>query len=103
MLKTTESIKGSVNIISSEHDGGKKLDGLGGIGAILRYKLNYWQKICIHSQFKVIIKIKNIVKNMVLNFCIKNLPFQFIDDRLMVKNHLLQITNFIDKWFIYPI
>jgi len=41
MLKTTESIKGEVNIISSDHDGGKKLDGLGGVGAILRYKLNY--------------------------------------------------------------
>jgi len=40
MLKNTESMKGSVNIISSEHDGGKKLDGLGGIGGILRYKLN---------------------------------------------------------------
>lgn len=38
MLKNTESMKGSVNIISSEHDGGKKLDGLSGIGALLRYK-----------------------------------------------------------------
>jgi protein pelota len=41
MLKTTESAKGEIHIISSEHDGGKKLDGLGGLGAILRYKLNY--------------------------------------------------------------
>jgi len=41
IMKTTESIKGTVNIISSDHDGGKKLDGLGGIGAILRYKLSY--------------------------------------------------------------
>jgi len=28
-----------VHIISSDHDGGKRLDGLGGIGALLRYKL----------------------------------------------------------------
>ena len=31
----------SDSIISSEHEGGHKLDGLGGIAAILRYKL-YW-------------------------------------------------------------
>ncbi len=41
MMKITDSMKGSINIISSEHEGGKKLDGLGGIGAILRYKLSY--------------------------------------------------------------
>jgi protein pelota len=41
ILRTTEAVKGEVHIISSEHEGGKKLDGLGGIGAILRYKLNY--------------------------------------------------------------
>jgi protein pelota len=41
MMKITDSMKGSVNIISSEHEGGKKLNGLGGIGAVLRYKLNY--------------------------------------------------------------
>jgi protein pelota len=41
IMKTTESTKGKVNIISSEHDGGKKLNGLGSIAAILRYKLNY--------------------------------------------------------------
>jgi len=41
IMKITESTNGSVNIISSEHDGGKKLNGLGGIGAILRYKLSY--------------------------------------------------------------
>jgi len=40
-MKNTESMKGTVNIIGSDHDGGKKLDGLGGMGAILRYKLNY--------------------------------------------------------------
>ncbi len=41
MMKIVDSMKGSVNIISSEHEGGKKLNGLGGIGAVLRYKLNY--------------------------------------------------------------
>jgi len=41
MMKNTESMKGSINIIGSDNDGGKKLDGLGGIAAILRYKLNY--------------------------------------------------------------
>ncbi|MBR9700023.1 mRNA surveillance protein pelota [Candidatus Woesearchaeota archaeon] len=41
IMRTADKNKASVNIISSKHDGGKKLDGLGGIGAILRYKLNY--------------------------------------------------------------
>ena len=41
MMKIADSMKGSINIISSDHEGGKKLDGLGGIAAILRYKLNY--------------------------------------------------------------
>lgn len=41
LMKISDSMKGSVNIISSEHEGGQKLNGLGGIGAILRYKLNY--------------------------------------------------------------
>ncbi len=41
LLKTTENTNGKILIISSEHEGGKKLDGIGGIGAILRYKLQY--------------------------------------------------------------
>ena len=41
MMKIVDSMKGSINIISSDHEGGKKLNGLGGIAAILRYKLNY--------------------------------------------------------------
>lgn len=41
VMKTVERAKGRVTIISSEHEGGKKLDGLGGIGAILRYKISY--------------------------------------------------------------
>jgi protein pelota len=40
-MKTAEQTKAEIYIISSEHEGGKKLDGLGGMGAILRYKLNY--------------------------------------------------------------
>jgi protein pelota len=39
-LKLVEQMKGKVMIISSEHEGGKKLDGLGGIAAILRYPLD---------------------------------------------------------------
>lgn len=41
ILKTVETNAGEVHIISSEHEAGKKLDGLGGIGVILRYKLDY--------------------------------------------------------------
>ncbi len=38
-LKLVDTLKGDIHIISSEHDAGKKLDGLGGIAAITRYKL----------------------------------------------------------------
>jgi protein pelota len=41
MMKNAESMKAQVHLIGSDHEGGKKLDGLGGVGAILRYKLNY--------------------------------------------------------------
>ncbi len=41
IMKIVDKMKGEVEIISSEHEGGKKLDGLGGIAAILRFKLNY--------------------------------------------------------------
>ena len=41
IMKTVDKTKGDVEIISSEHESGKKLDGLGGIGAILRFKLSY--------------------------------------------------------------
>jgi protein pelota len=40
MLKKVDDMKGEINIISSEHDGGRKLDGLGGIGALLRYRVS---------------------------------------------------------------
>ena len=41
VMKTVDKSKGEVEIVSSEHEGGKKLDGLGGIAAILRFKLHY--------------------------------------------------------------
>ncbi|MBI2135039.1 mRNA surveillance protein pelota [Candidatus Woesearchaeota archaeon] len=41
IMKAADNAKGDVIIISSEHEAGKKLNGLGGIAAILRYKLNY--------------------------------------------------------------
>jgi protein pelota len=41
IMKLTDKMKGHITIISSDHDGGKKLDGLGGIAAILRYKLSH--------------------------------------------------------------
>ncbi len=39
MMKQVDRTKGKVWIISTEHEGGKRLHGLGGIGAILRYKM----------------------------------------------------------------
>ena len=39
LMKNVESQKGEIHIISTEHDSGKKLNGLSGIAAILRYKL----------------------------------------------------------------
>ena len=41
LMKIIDDMKGEVHIISSEFEPGKKLDGLGGIGGILRYKLTY--------------------------------------------------------------
>jgi protein pelota len=41
MMKDADSMKGEIIIINSENDAGKKLDGIGGIAALLRYKLNY--------------------------------------------------------------
>lgn len=39
IVRAVESQKGSVIIVSSQHDGGKELAALGGMGAILRYKM----------------------------------------------------------------
>ena len=41
ITKLVDKNKGEISIVSEDHDAGKKLHGLGGIGAILRYKLNY--------------------------------------------------------------
>jgi len=41
IMKLVDQTKGKIVIISNEHDAGKKLHGLGGIGGILRYKLSY--------------------------------------------------------------
>jgi protein pelota len=40
IMRLVEQTKGEINIISSEHEAGRKLDGLGGLGAILRYRIN---------------------------------------------------------------
>jgi protein pelota len=40
IMKNVDSKKGQVHIISSAHSGGKKLDGIGGIGAILRFPIH---------------------------------------------------------------
>ncbi len=39
LMETAESLKAKVHIISSSHDAGKQLEGMGGVAAILRYKL----------------------------------------------------------------
>ena len=39
MMKLVESMRGKVHIINSKNEAGRKLDGLGGIAAILRYNI----------------------------------------------------------------
>ena len=39
LMKKVEDASGELKIINSSHEGGAKLDGLGSIGAILRYKI----------------------------------------------------------------
>lgn len=41
LMKIVDSAQGNIHIINSKNEAGKKLDGLGGIASILRYKLNY--------------------------------------------------------------
>lgn len=41
IMRLVDQTKGDIFIISEEHDAGKKLHGLGGIGGILSYKLHY--------------------------------------------------------------
>ncbi|MBW2977796.1 mRNA surveillance protein pelota [Candidatus Woesearchaeota archaeon] len=40
LMKTVDKMKGEIHIISGEHEGGKKLDGLGGIGGLLRFRIS---------------------------------------------------------------
>jgi protein pelota len=39
IMNTTENMGGSIEIISSQHDGGKQLEALGSIAAFLRYPI----------------------------------------------------------------
>jgi protein pelota len=41
VTKLADSSNSEIIVVSSEHEAGKKLDGLGGIAAILRYKIKY--------------------------------------------------------------
>ncbi len=40
LLKKVDKTGGKIFIISSAHDGGKQLDGLGGVGALLRFRVS---------------------------------------------------------------
>ena len=37
-MKNVDNTQGEVHVVSSDHEGGKILDGLGGIAGLLRYK-----------------------------------------------------------------
>jgi protein pelota len=39
IVRSVEQQKGNVIVVSSQHDGGRQLEALGGMGAILRYNL----------------------------------------------------------------
>ena len=39
VVRAVEAQKGSVLVVSSQHDGGRELSALGGMGAILRYRM----------------------------------------------------------------
>ena len=39
IMKEVDRTEGDVHIISTDHEAGEKLQGIGGIGAVLRYKL----------------------------------------------------------------
>jgi protein pelota len=39
LMDMVENMKGTVMVISSEHEGGKQLESLGGMAAILRYEI----------------------------------------------------------------
>jgi len=39
LMSLVDNMKGEIHIINGKNDAGKKLDGLGGVGAILRYDI----------------------------------------------------------------
>ncbi len=39
VVKDVENQRGRVMVISEEHEGGKRLAAVGGVGAMLRYKI----------------------------------------------------------------
>jgi protein pelota len=41
LFKNIETSRGKIKIVSHEHEAGNRLDGLGGIGGLLRYKMSY--------------------------------------------------------------
>ncbi|NTV23521.1 MAG: mRNA surveillance protein pelota [Nanoarchaeota archaeon] len=41
LMREVDQANGEIHIISAEHEGGRKLAGLGGVAAILRYKMSY--------------------------------------------------------------
>jgi len=41
IMRIVDQTKGDIMVVSSEHEAGKKLNGLGGIASILRYKISY--------------------------------------------------------------
>jgi protein pelota len=43
LMKSVDALQGKIHVLSSEFDGGKKLNGISGIATILRYKLE-WKK-----------------------------------------------------------
>ncbi|MBL7118765.1 mRNA surveillance protein pelota [Candidatus Bathyarchaeota archaeon] len=44
LLKSVEKTRGEITVVSSRHEGGEKLLGLGGVAAILRFPLNLQQE-----------------------------------------------------------
>ena len=40
LMDMVENMRGEVMVVSSEHEGGKQLESLGGMAAILRYEIN---------------------------------------------------------------
>jgi len=41
IMKHIDSLQGEIHILSSEQEAGRRIDGLGGIAALLRYKMNW--------------------------------------------------------------